>query len=921
MTTQCDPKNDIFGLSGDITYSTIPVLGLDATVVDVKTGNDLPFKGFIAGAGLLIDETSNPGAITITATGAVQPYTYSTEVVPGITATVVGTQVGTNFGFQPVAGGGDVTVSNITNPGALTISSNVTFSTNVVPGVSATVVDTKTGSNLNFRGLIAGPNVTLDQVSQPGAIVISASGGSPAGQLFQNNTIFVDTQYGNNATGLRERRDLPFQTIAGALAVAQNFDTIHIFPGTYQETNTINVNLNIYMDDGVILTPLNANIFTVASVASFNISGHGVLSVPNAKVGISYPSNTASSQVEIENMNLLGLTSIGFDISNNFASTLLIKMAALNNAGIYIRSNIVGSNGLNIVSDIARTVTSSMLYSGLGQLGSLILNSEDLEISNSQVISFSGTAGKIYMNGAIANFNSSLVTGAYYFGIEDTTITASASNVYFSFDYDTIFHSALSGILLLRSSKPNGLDGVYPVAQFTSKIANHLTGGYNGNIFETVNGDVIITSGDLFFEFTSNNTGFKISGALTIDCSGTLKLINSPLIATLVSATNMYISGSDVYLEGPIVANNGFIKCKSLACSNVCSFIGNIAIDADTSSFINSSTQIFTVSAGTAINITGQKVTITSQVARAVGGQSGIFSIRASTLVFVNTGNVSSHILVTNQSSVMIEANYVENLSVSLTQSKCSVRCAEYVWNTAGGANIAFRNNSGSSVDFIASNISLTVSSPFGSIAWTSTSSSTLNLTATKLSVFSNFDVFELIGTPSPTTIANIDIQSIVLASSVASATLVTNSQGFLSCNFGTIESVTNNTAGIFVNTGNSSTFARIGYATIPCSLLTTVAGGNIVDCRKCSTTSNNPLIVLNGGTNEISGNYTTNGQNAIVLTGAPTVTIGPSKLFSTSNCILGPGVLPIGVIPSLANNPSAGVVVNGSLIVTTISP
>ena len=53
---------------------------------------------------------------------------------------------------------------------------------------------------------------------------------------FTANTVFVDGTYGNNATGLRERSDFPFQTIAAGIAAASAGDTIEIRPNTSYPT-------------------------------------------------------------------------------------------------------------------------------------------------------------------------------------------------------------------------------------------------------------------------------------------------------------------------------------------------------------------------------------------------------------------------------------------------------------------------------------------------------------------------------------------------------------------------------------------------------------------------------------------------------------------------------------------------------------
>lgn len=52
--------------------------------------------------------------------------------------------------------------------------------------------------------------------------------------MFVNNTAFVDEKYGDDTTGLYERADRPFATIAAASAAIQpGGDTIYIRDGRY----------------------------------------------------------------------------------------------------------------------------------------------------------------------------------------------------------------------------------------------------------------------------------------------------------------------------------------------------------------------------------------------------------------------------------------------------------------------------------------------------------------------------------------------------------------------------------------------------------------------------------------------------------------------------------------------------------------
>ena len=52
---------------------------------------------------------------------------------------------------------------------------------------------------------------------------------------YYGNTLFVDQIYGNDATGTRERFDLPYRNIQTAINSAQALDTVHVRTGTYTE--------------------------------------------------------------------------------------------------------------------------------------------------------------------------------------------------------------------------------------------------------------------------------------------------------------------------------------------------------------------------------------------------------------------------------------------------------------------------------------------------------------------------------------------------------------------------------------------------------------------------------------------------------------------------------------------------------------
>lgn len=89
---------------------------------------------------------------------------------------------------------------------------------------------------------------TFGLVAMHGGVRIVAA---PAGQTAVsdpipiNNALMVDGNYGNDATGRRNRADLPYKTIAAAKAAAFYGDTIFVRPGVYDERNLLKNGVHI----------------------------------------------------------------------------------------------------------------------------------------------------------------------------------------------------------------------------------------------------------------------------------------------------------------------------------------------------------------------------------------------------------------------------------------------------------------------------------------------------------------------------------------------------------------------------------------------------------------------------------------------------------------------------------------------------
>lgn len=214
----------------------------------------------------------------------------------------------------------------------------------------------------------------------------------------------------------------------------------------------------------------------------------------------------------------------------------------------------------------------------------------------------------------------------------------------------------------------------------------------------------------------------------------------------MLQADELYIRASDMYLAGQVMSANGTISADTLTCDTLCYFEGRINIDAKISTFTNS-VNGFSVNTGPngAINISGQSTTFVSAIAAPVilaTSPNTKFTIKTANLIFNNSGGASSLIGLSNSSYATIDAEYIENMSANISQSKMDVSCSEYFWTNAGGSNVGFRCLSGSTLTFSGNFfVSLT-----GSPNWISNANSTAILNITKVSVFSTGTLFDLLG-------------------------------------------------------------------------------------------------------------------------------------------------------------------------------
>lgn len=152
-------------------------------------------------------------------------------------------------------------------------------------------------------------------------LLIGGLAGATDMPVFVGNMLFVSAAYGNDATALRGRPDLPFATLTAAknISSAATGDTIVVWPGTYNETNLLKNGVNWYFHVGATINYTGSGgqgiwddsaLYGCGTAVTCTISGHGVfINNSNSQVvdptalGAVFDPPRTGSVVQITNIN------------------------------------------------------------------------------------------------------------------------------------------------------------------------------------------------------------------------------------------------------------------------------------------------------------------------------------------------------------------------------------------------------------------------------------------------------------------------------------------------------------------------------------------------------------------------------------------------------------------------------------------
>ena len=185
-----------------------------------KVGVDLPFKSLTAGVNITLTATADE--IEIAAAGGAAGEVNTGANVGGGAYEWFRDKTGVTLNFKTFAQGSGMVITELSD--VITFEATGEANTTINVGAGAGLAKPKIGTQLPFKSIIAGTNITI--VENTDDIVINAAGGGGSGEVNDGANLGLGAQVFAQKNGL----NLEFRTlIAGTnVSIVQNTETIEI---------------------------------------------------------------------------------------------------------------------------------------------------------------------------------------------------------------------------------------------------------------------------------------------------------------------------------------------------------------------------------------------------------------------------------------------------------------------------------------------------------------------------------------------------------------------------------------------------------------------------------------------------------------------------------------------------------------------
>jgi hypothetical protein len=593
--------------------TTASNIGSGEGVFSSQVGDDLQFKSLVAGSNITL--VSGPDSITISATDSIG--------VEGGTNTGLGTGVfkqrlGSNLEFKSLVAGTNVSISS--DADSITISSTDTGEVNTASniGLGSGIFSSKVGTDLEFKSLIAGTNVSIS--SDATSITISAT---DTGEV--NTASNVGSGEGVFAQKVSE--DLEFKSLVAGTNVSISSDATTVTISA-TDTGEVNTASNLGAGEGVFAQKVSEDLEFKSLVAGTNVS----ISSDATSVTIS-----ATDTGEVNTASNLGAGEGVFaqkvDEDLEFKSFVAGSNISLSSDADTITVSATGVGEVNTASNIgagegvfAQKVSEDLEFKSLVAGSNISLVSD----ANSVTISATGTgiSGIDILSYEVPVLSSATIL-SFGFGLKaNTTVTPGRVNI-------DLVDDPPAGWTASGVNVGSG-EGIYRDDLANTLYFKSLVAGSN----------ISLTSGSDTITIDATDTG-EVNTASNIG-TGTgvfsSKVGTDLEFKTFVAGTNVSIS-SDLNTITISATDTGEVNTASNLGSGEGAFAQKTGTDLEFKSFV----------AGTNVSITSDSTSITISAtdtgevntASNIGSGDGIFSAKVGTDLQFKTLVAGSNITIT----------------------------------------------------------------------------------------------------------------------------------------------------------------------------------------------------------------------------------------------------------------------------------
>lgn len=281
-------------------------------------------------------------------------------------------------GIQGVTGStGAVGFTGVTGSQGATGIQGISGSTGSTGATGSQGIQGNTGVTGHTGPCCTGPTGATGAQGIQGATGATGANGMNGPQMLNiNNTLFVDEQFGNNATAIREDETKPYRTITAALLAALPGDTVYVHPGNYNENGLfLKDQVNFYFEEGAFLSsgafPMfldsDGNVTTQITGFGNFTSTNNILNIVNASniimFGVNFdghfsyatPANLGQAEIELRgnnftnfNTNISGRVSLHIDAIIMQSTTLLLDATNTSSGSAQIKASHIKGGDINL---------------------------------------------------------------------------------------------------------------------------------------------------------------------------------------------------------------------------------------------------------------------------------------------------------------------------------------------------------------------------------------------------------------------------------------------------------------------------------------------------------------------------------------------------------------------------------------------